>query len=188
MKVEEFLKNITESDHPSSDLSAPLQAMWWAKKGDWERAHSIAQEVHDPSGSWVHAYLHRVEGDLGNASYWYARRGQACQETGGLGRGMGGDGQVFAFLSGEIGLDGGSVEKFSSGGGEWYGRRNPSAGDSNRLDHSLVPRGFKPHQRAFHTFPLKPTSGGVNGRCRSCGVELASRFILWLRGSTTRFG
>lgn len=79
MKVEEFLKDITESDHPSSDLSAPLQAMWWAKKGDWERAHSIAQEVHDPSGSWVHAYLHRVEGDLGNASYWYARAGKPAK-------------------------------------------------------------------------------------------------------------
>ena len=67
---------------------------------------------------------------------------------------MGGDGQVFAFLSGEIGLDDGTDEKFSffSGGGEWDGRRNPSAGDSNRLDHSLLPRGFKPHQRAFHTF------------------------------------
>ena len=46
------------------------------KKGDWEEAHSIAQEVHDSEGYWVHAYLHRVEGDLGNAEYWYARAGK----------------------------------------------------------------------------------------------------------------
>jgi len=50
-----------------------IQALWWAKKGDWEMAHNIAQEVESSNGSWVHAYLHRVEGDLGNAAYWYRR-------------------------------------------------------------------------------------------------------------------
>lgn len=43
------------------------------KKGDWEMAHNVAQEVESSDGSWVHAYLHRVEGDLGNAAYWYRR-------------------------------------------------------------------------------------------------------------------
>ena len=67
MNLEEFSENIALTKQPSPELSPCLQAMWWAKKGDWEEAHSIAQEVHDSDGYWVHAYLHRVEGDLGNA-------------------------------------------------------------------------------------------------------------------------
>jgi hypothetical protein len=54
-----------------------LQALWWAGKGDWERAHQCAQQQEgDPACDWVHAYLHRVEGDLGNAGYWYRRAGK----------------------------------------------------------------------------------------------------------------
>ena len=45
--------------------------MWWDAKGDWRRAHEIAQEIDSSEGAWVHAYLHRKEGDEGNASYWY---------------------------------------------------------------------------------------------------------------------
>jgi hypothetical protein len=52
------------------------QALWHDAKGDWERAHNCAQEDHGRDGSWVHAYLHRKEGDLGNANYWYARAGR----------------------------------------------------------------------------------------------------------------
>lgn len=58
---------------PPAGLDACLQALWWARKGDWQRAHELAQAVEEPDGSWVHAYLHRVEGDLGNARYWYTR-------------------------------------------------------------------------------------------------------------------
>ncbi len=54
-------------------LDAAHQALWWAAKGDWERAHEAAQSVSDTATDWVHAYLHRVEGDLENARYWYAR-------------------------------------------------------------------------------------------------------------------
>ena len=50
-----------------------MQALWWAKKGDWERAHDLAQDANSRHGDWVHAYLHRVEGDPNNAAYWYAR-------------------------------------------------------------------------------------------------------------------
>jgi hypothetical protein len=54
-----------------------LQALWWAGKGDWERAHQCAQQQEgDPACDWVHAFLHRVEGDLGNAGYWYRRAGK----------------------------------------------------------------------------------------------------------------
>jgi hypothetical protein len=54
-------------------LSAPLAALWWAAKGNWERAHTIVQDETSEDAAWVHAYLHRVEGDLGNARYWYAK-------------------------------------------------------------------------------------------------------------------
>ena len=74
--VSEFLRDLQEKGKPHETLPVHLQALWWAKKGDWEEAHSIAQEVHDSEGYWVHAYLHRVEGDLGNAEYWYARAGK----------------------------------------------------------------------------------------------------------------
>ena len=57
-------------------LSAPLQALWYDAQGDWDRAHEIAQGVHSTEGDWVHAYLHRKEGDEGNARYWYNRAGK----------------------------------------------------------------------------------------------------------------
>lgn len=56
-----------------SSLSAPLQALWQDAQGDWERAHELAQSAASAEGNWIHAYLHRKEGDLGNAGYWYAR-------------------------------------------------------------------------------------------------------------------
>jgi hypothetical protein len=56
-------------------LSDPLRAMWHAKAGQWEQAHEIAQEIKTPTGSWIHAFLHREEGDLANAGYWYRRAG-----------------------------------------------------------------------------------------------------------------
>lgn len=61
---------------PDQALSPPLKALWWAAKGDWDKAHGIAQDGDDASSAWVHAYLHRVEGDLGNAGYWYRRANQ----------------------------------------------------------------------------------------------------------------
>jgi hypothetical protein len=56
---------------PAPELSPPLAALWWAGKGKWDAAHKIAQDQNDRDSAWVHAYLHRVEGDLGNAGYWY---------------------------------------------------------------------------------------------------------------------
>jgi hypothetical protein len=61
---------------PSADLSAPLAGLWWVAKGDWDRAHKIVQDEDSRDAAWVHAYLHRVEGDLGNAGYWYRQAGQ----------------------------------------------------------------------------------------------------------------
>ena len=61
---------------PARELDPPLAALWWAAKGNWDQAHKIVQDEDGADAAWVHAYLHRVEGDLGNASYWYrqARR------------------------------------------------------------------------------------------------------------------
>ena len=58
---------------PAPQAPAPLAAMWWAAKGDWDQAHRIAQDDSRTEAAWVHAYLHRAEGALGNAGYWYRR-------------------------------------------------------------------------------------------------------------------
>ncbi|WP_291606842.1 hypothetical protein [Bradyrhizobium sp.] len=61
---------------PAPDLGAPLAGIWWAAKGDWDRAHKIVQDDGTREAAWVHAYLHRVEGDLSNAGYWYRQAGR----------------------------------------------------------------------------------------------------------------
>jgi hypothetical protein len=61
---------------PPDALSPPLLALWHDRCGDWDRAHAAAQEDDSLSGAWVHAYLHRKEGDIGNARYWYRRANQ----------------------------------------------------------------------------------------------------------------
>jgi hypothetical protein len=59
-----------------------LYALWLEAKGDWDGAHAAAQRDGDKAGDWVHAYLHRVEGDAGNAGYWYARAGRKAPSAG----------------------------------------------------------------------------------------------------------
>ena len=61
---------------PPPGLTAPLEALWWAGRGEWDRAHAIAQDIRSADGAWVHAYLHRQEGDEGNARYWYQQAGR----------------------------------------------------------------------------------------------------------------
>jgi hypothetical protein len=58
---------------PAPGLDAPLAALWWAAKGNWDAAHRLVQDEDSADAAWIHAYLHRVEGDLGNAGYWYRR-------------------------------------------------------------------------------------------------------------------
>jgi hypothetical protein len=60
-----------------SGFSRALLALWWDARGDWNRAHEVAQDVAGPDGAWVHAYLHRKDGDLENAGYWYRRAGRS---------------------------------------------------------------------------------------------------------------
>ena len=75
MTYEEFSASLAEPGPPPA-LAATLVALWHDARGDWDEAHQVAQGVDDASGAWVHAYLHRKEGDLGNASYWYRRAGK----------------------------------------------------------------------------------------------------------------
>ena len=75
MKAEE-LRATLGGIEPPAGLQAPVEALWWDAKGDWVRAHEIAQDVSGADGAWVHAYLHRREGDLSNAGYWYRRAGK----------------------------------------------------------------------------------------------------------------
>jgi len=62
-----------KSDHPPPAAPPLLQALWHERRGDWNRAHQIAQDMETSDAAWVHAYLHRREGDLSNARYWYER-------------------------------------------------------------------------------------------------------------------
>lgn len=71
MTLAEFESVIAEGVQP--EIAPPLLALWHDARGDWDRAHAIAQDVDDENGSLVHAYLHRKEGDLANAGYWYRR-------------------------------------------------------------------------------------------------------------------
>ena len=75
MDLPAFKATIAAAEPPAG-LDLALQTLWWDAKGDWKKAHECAQEEKTPIGSSVHAYLHRVEGDLANAGYWYKRAGK----------------------------------------------------------------------------------------------------------------
>ena len=74
MTLEQFRATLSSDSSPT--VAAALQALWYDARGDWDTAHEMANGVKDETGAWVHAYLHRKEGDLGNAAYWYDRAGQ----------------------------------------------------------------------------------------------------------------
>jgi hypothetical protein len=75
MNIDTFKQTLAKAEPP--ELSHALCALWWDAKGDWDKAHACAQQDEvSPAGVWVHAYLHRKEGDLSNAGYWYGRAGR----------------------------------------------------------------------------------------------------------------
>ena len=82
MDVDAFRASMKE-DAPEAGMPAPLAALWWDAKGDWKRAHGLVDDLETKEGMAVHAYLHRKEGDVGNAGYWYRRSG-ATLERGSL--------------------------------------------------------------------------------------------------------
>jgi len=71
------LKRSVSKARPPQVLAPALAALWWEAKGDWERAHALVMDESGKDCAWVHAFLHRVEGDLGNARYWYGQAGKA---------------------------------------------------------------------------------------------------------------
>ena len=75
MDLSQF-KNSLAKAKPPAGLVPALAALWWAGKDKWEKAHTIVMEEGGKDCAWVHAYLHRVEGDLDNARYWYRRAGK----------------------------------------------------------------------------------------------------------------
>ncbi len=81
MKFEEFKKSL-EDAYPQSDWPIQLTALWFEAKGQWKTGHDLIDHLEDPISAHVHAYFHRVEGDLWNARYWYRRAKQVeCQES-----------------------------------------------------------------------------------------------------------
>jgi len=75
MEINEFRKSLSD-DGPPAGLTDGLAALWWHARGDWNRAHSLAEELESKEGMPVRAHLHRKEGALENAEYWYARAGR----------------------------------------------------------------------------------------------------------------
>ncbi len=64
------------NDNPPRELNELLTSLWYERKGDWGRSHEIAQSIGGKDTAWIHAYLHRKEGDIGNAGYWYSMAGR----------------------------------------------------------------------------------------------------------------
>ena len=77
MTLAEFKRSVAKA-RPPPRLAPALIGLWWAAKGDWERAHAAIMDETAKDCAWVHAYLHRLEGDFGNARYWYAQAGKAA--------------------------------------------------------------------------------------------------------------
>ena len=73
--IDAFVRSL-DDDAPPPSANAMQRAVWHGLRGEWEAAHELAQAQDDTEGAWVHAWLHRIEGDLGNADYWYRRAHQ----------------------------------------------------------------------------------------------------------------
>jgi len=79
MTIEEFEAAVAGGQSLPFESGALVRALWHDATGDWDAAHRLAQDIETPDGAWVHAYLHRREGDIGNAHYWYRRANRAPQ-------------------------------------------------------------------------------------------------------------
>ncbi|RCL38332.1 MAG: hypothetical protein DBX00_03285 [Verrucomicrobia bacterium] len=73
MTTEELAQSATNDETPPSNISPEVHSLWLAKSGQWTESHDLCSSIPDPDGAWIHAYLHREEGDLQNARYWYHR-------------------------------------------------------------------------------------------------------------------
>ncbi len=73
MKTLAEFKASLNLEQPISGLSVQLKSLWYDGKGDWHKAHAQVDQLTDQQSAWVHAYLHRKEGDIWNADYWYSK-------------------------------------------------------------------------------------------------------------------
>jgi hypothetical protein len=80
MTYEEFRTSLAFDD-PPPDMPPLVAALWHLDKDDWHAAHEIAQSIESREAAWVHAHLHRVEGDIWNADYWYRRADRTRPEA-----------------------------------------------------------------------------------------------------------
>lgn len=96
MSFKEFQESLSQS-HAPAGLSPALTGLWHDRRGDWDEAHKSVQDDSSAEAAWVHAYLHRKEGDPGNAAYWYSRAGRPIsaatltEEWAGIARALLGD-------------------------------------------------------------------------------------------------
>ena len=81
MNLAELRRSVAEDSAPPEGLSGPLAGLWWQAQGEWDWAHSIVQAGSGSEAAWVHALLHREEGDLGNAGFWYNRAGRRMPDN-----------------------------------------------------------------------------------------------------------
>jgi hypothetical protein len=72
----DFFKKSISGNEPPSGSSVYLSALWYDAKGNWHKAHNLIQDIENKNASWIHAYLHRKEGDASNAEYWYSKAGK----------------------------------------------------------------------------------------------------------------
>ncbi len=82
MTVDELAESAKSGEQMPSGLSNELAALWLSRAGQWDQSHDLTNDIADPAGAWIHAHLHREEGDLGNASYWYHRAGREMPGSG----------------------------------------------------------------------------------------------------------
>ena len=82
MNLVKFKQLLQEGGSPPQNMSDMRKALWYDSNGNWHRAHEIVQDIQSSDAFWIHAYLHRKEGDLGNALYWYNKAGQKKSEEG----------------------------------------------------------------------------------------------------------
>ena len=76
MNLSTFIESLSANE-PPRNISVYLKSLWYDAKGDWDKAHRLIQDVEDKNASWIHAYLHRKEGEVANSGYWYSRAGKS---------------------------------------------------------------------------------------------------------------
>lgn len=76
MNAQDLSRSAVSDSEPPAGISVEAEALWYARAGRWDAAHDLCQDVPGKAGSWIHAWLHREEGDYGNAGYWYSRAGR----------------------------------------------------------------------------------------------------------------